>query len=163
MKNEILLMNCRSGNLKGVRSDLFHGADPNARGGDYNLETPLSIAIDRRNFDLVETLVKSGAKVNSYNIWGETPLHLAVKYGNLDMMILFIEYGAEVDALDRDGKTPLMHAVMKLDREAVALFINQGADTKRCDLSKRSVLQHLPPDSDPLIQQMIETGKPSES
>ncbi|XP_055541405.1 uncharacterized protein LOC129727521 [Wyeomyia smithii] len=49
--------------------------------------TPLHVAVERKNLELVECLVAKGANVNAADFAGETPLHAAVEFGNVEILI----------------------------------------------------------------------------
>lgn len=58
---------------------------------DQNQNTPLHIAADQENFEIVKVLVENGANVNLQNIYGETPYYLAQ---NNDIRAYLIANGA---------------------------------------------------------------------
>lgn len=99
-----------------------------------NGDTPMDIAINKRNVAVVELLLKTGANVNNINIWGNTPLIKAAICKCTDIAQLLIDNRADIDyrpisTLARP-KHPnaLMHAVMNNDKSMVQLLLDNNAD-----------------------------------
>lgn len=85
-----------------VQTLLEFGAEINARN---NLgQTPLHVAALQGNSNIVESLLKSGAALNSRDN-GETPLHVARKTGVV--IELLLEYGVDVNIKNENHETPL--------------------------------------------------------
>jgi ankyrin repeat protein len=57
--------------------------------------------------DLVEILIKFGARVNFAIKEGVIPLHIAAQNGHLELVKLLLKYGAMVDAKNAEGHSPL--------------------------------------------------------
>jgi hypothetical protein len=62
------------GRVSHVRRLINNGINIHTR--DQNQNTPLHIAADEENFEIVQILVENGADVNSQNIYGATPYYL---------------------------------------------------------------------------------------
>ena len=104
-----------AGNLRAVKALLELGADPSWRTETACWElsgkegyNALDCAVDggiRRNREqggeLVEALIRAGAKVNQYDGTGKTPLHHAVENIHLDATSVLIKAGADVNAVDK--------------------------------------------------------------
>jgi ankyrin repeat protein len=145
---ETLLYAIRAGDIEKVRELIAQHADVNQR--DENGWTPLHMAADKGELDIVKLLVANGADVNvkmqreghkdrtpkSYALGrnykeiveflyahgADIPrIHLAAYRGDLETVKSLIEGGTEVDANDDDG-TPLHYAAMA-GHEAVARFL----------------------------------------
>ncbi|XP_058451590.1 putative ankyrin repeat protein RF_0381 isoform X2 [Malaya genurostris] len=58
--------------------------------------TPLHVAVELKNLQMVELLVINGALVNAKDYAGETPLHSAVGFGSVEILIYLI-YVARAD------------------------------------------------------------------
>ena len=94
------------GRKENVALLLAHGANPNARiyyGGQSNW-TPLDEAIERRNTDIVDLLLKGGADPN-YHRYREafTLLMTAVDQGNIEIVKLLLDAGADPDTVIPPG------------------------------------------------------------
>lgn len=117
----------------------------------YDLATgksPLIIAIEKNNKQLVELLLKSGADPNvrvassnqiefDNNDYDKTPLIIAVENGYEEIVQLLISYQANPnmrDTSDKEdnkiaGSTPLKYAIESGSVNLVSLLIKAGADT----------------------------------
>jgi ankyrin repeat protein len=62
------------GRIPRIRRLISNGINIHDR--DQNQNTPLHIAADQENFEIVQILVENGADVNSQNIYGATPYYL---------------------------------------------------------------------------------------
>ena len=69
--------------------------------------TPLHIAVSESRPDLVELLVRAGAKLETRASNGRTALHRAAHHGCIECTRLLLEKGADASAVDNDGKTPI--------------------------------------------------------
>ena len=92
---------------------LKHGADPNAQ--DKDGCSPLHQIIGRtfrmdRDLhglnNIIEILLKFGAKIDLKNDAGETPLHLAVEKRELLSIIQLVKYGADINIRNYSGSSP---------------------------------------------------------
>lgn len=75
-------------------------------------KTPLRLAVEYHDEDLVRSILKRGADVNTRHTDRSTPLHMAAWRGRDDLVKLLLEYGADVHAKDRTSETAL-HAAMR--------------------------------------------------
>ena len=123
--------------VQAVKKLSLGGADVNSAGTGGDGFTPLMIAAGEGDEGWVESLLKSGARVDAWHQGERTPLMLASGYaGRLPMWrdfgvsylhepdyrypdraaeyariaALLIDHGAAVNAADRDGRTSLMWA-----------------------------------------------------
>jgi len=121
--NEIqkqLLDAISKGEIKKVRVLLEQGADPNGIDDDMQW-TPLTVAIENEQIEIIKLLLSSGAEINRRSKYGQSPLHIAVdisidgtyqahgKYGDepIDIISYLLQQGADKNATDKDGKTPI--------------------------------------------------------
>lgn len=70
---------------------LLNSGNINIHERDRNQNTPLHIAADEENFEIVKLLVENGANVNLENIYGETPYYLT---HNNDIRAYLVANGA---------------------------------------------------------------------
>ncbi len=91
--------------LPAVQALIKRGADPNSRNGlDF---TPLYIAAASHQNDVVQALIKAGAKADATSPYG-TPLTFACMTANVDAEKLLLSLGANPGIVRTDGLTPLM-------------------------------------------------------
>ena len=90
------------------------GANLNLQNIDGN--TPLHIAIHKKDEEILNLLLKKGANVNLTNCQGETPLHSLLAWPAHFPLIanLLLERGADVNIQNSLGNTPLHQAIFSL-------------------------------------------------
>ena len=105
------------------------GADPN-EANRYGV-TPLYLACQNGNAEIVAALLQHGADPNLAQNGGETPLMTAARTGLPEAVLLLLEAGAKVDAAERNGQTAIMWASARGNREAVVILLKHGAEKNR--------------------------------
>lgn len=107
-------------------------ADVNIKDADGG--TPLSIACETGKFNIVDFLLKNGAKEaitmkSKPSAGGMSPLRQAAQNNHIAVTDLLLKNGAEssVDILDEQGMTPLFVASSKGHSECAALLIGAKA------------------------------------
>lgn len=120
-------------------------------------ETPLHLAVLRRNKQVVAVLIRMKGIVNDYDTWGETPLHNVAYVGDLEIAQQLLEEGADPNRQNECGITPLHIAATRLDLEMVKLFLEHGGDLSINPFESEGVtvaelLDHL----DPSLQEKME-------
>lgn len=88
-------------------------------------ETPLMLAAKVGNHDIVEYLLKAGAKVDNPADVGErlTPLMAAITSNNAEVVALLLSRGASVTLTDNVGMSAMDHAVMTDKRLGKERFV----------------------------------------
>ncbi|MBS1716991.1 MAG: ankyrin repeat domain-containing protein [Armatimonadetes bacterium] len=108
-----------------VKSLLEKGADPNSRNG---LEfTPLYIAAASYQMDVMQELLKAGAKPDAESNYG-TPLTFASMTGNVYGARILFGHNVKIDPIRSDGMTPLMMASHAGAPELVTELVKRKAD-----------------------------------
>jgi uncharacterized protein len=116
----------RSGDRAAALAMLQQKVDVNAP--EANRTTALHYAAYSEDADLVERLLKAGAKPNVVNDFGSTPMSEAAQVGNAAIIKLLLKAGADVNSRNREGQTALM-AVARTGRvDAAQLLLDAGAD-----------------------------------
>jgi ankyrin repeat protein len=95
-------------NKGAVQELLRKRADVNATEGDG--ASALHWAAYRDDADMVDLLIRAGAKVSVANDLKITPLYLAAANGNVAIVEKLLKAGADPDAASETGVTPLMEA-----------------------------------------------------
>ena len=115
-----LLIAARDNSLDFCKILVANNANQNAM--NKKGETALSILIDSKNVENVETILKLGADPNQQDHNGRISLHIAVNNAetsadaSFDMEALLIRQGANVNAIDKRGRTPLHYAFVKIGK-----------------------------------------------
>ena len=88
-------------------------------------------AVRRGNLDVVEMLLKAGAKPNSTDHYGYAPLHSAARHNQLAIVQSLVNHGADVDISNSIERTPLKAAGMHTSREAALMLVERGATVRK--------------------------------
>lgn len=100
------------------------GADVNAS------DNPLFIALqNQNNSEIVDELIKGGARVNSRHGDGWTPLMIASHNGNVKVIEVLLSHDAHVNAKSDKGYTPLYLALHN-NNVAAKVLIENGASSR---------------------------------
>ncbi|KAH9509713.1 hypothetical protein Btru_044321 [Bulinus truncatus] len=91
--------------------------------------TLLTLAIENNEgFNLIESIVKSGADVNVQNQQGQTALMIAARAQRNDVLRMLIQSGAKLDVLNYKQMTALAICITNNNNIGVDLLILMGAD-----------------------------------
>ena len=105
---------CRQGGAKAISEALKRGADVNGR--DPDGWSPLMLAAQWNNAEVVRVLLEAGAEVNALNPSGWSPLMLAAQWNGAEVVGLLARAGADVHTREGDGWTALMIAALSQAR-----------------------------------------------
>lgn len=134
----------RWGDLTAIERTFKNGADLNAR---IDSSTLIYLAIDARNFDAVELLLRLGARVDdSVQLTGSlrnyTALHLACFKNDQDLTrLLVIEYDANVHAV-ADDTQPIALAALLGHVDIVRILLDNSANPD-ATISKSTYTKHV--------------------
>ena len=90
--------------------------------------TPLLLAAEEGNGEMVRFLVRKGVDVRQSDGAGVTPLQAATASGKLDLVKYFIAHGARLDEMDLLGRGALHVAAAKDHSEIAEFLLRQGAN-----------------------------------
>ena len=121
-----LLSACREGDLFKVRQLIKEGCDVNTTGGEYGT-TPLMEAAIRGHNQVVEELIRKGARVNVKDNAQRTALYWVSWNGHCSVVKTLCAAGADTNVQDHWGLTPLMGAAERGSDEIVCELIRAGA------------------------------------
>ena len=101
-----LMTACAQQNVSNVNQLIKYGAKPNdTLSNGYSV---LMMASSFGSYEIVETLLEQGAKINqTRKVDGITALMLATFNGNVEKVKLLLSYGADKYVTDKNGKTAL--------------------------------------------------------
>jgi ankyrin repeat protein len=122
-----------------VLSLLQQGVDPNER--LYYRETVLMTAVVEGHCEVVDCLIKHGAKVDAKNDGGIAALMLAASDETATMTQLLLDAGADVNARDAYGRTALFHAAQFARAEVVKLLLANGVNPHITNRRGKTALQ----------------------
>jgi len=93
--------------------------------------TPLILAAQQGNAEVMEPLIKAGADVNAKTGNGTTPLMFAAASGNTDAVKVLLDRGADVNAQESTrGLNAAMFAAASDRASVIDLLASRGADLK---------------------------------
>jgi uncharacterized protein len=93
--------------------------------------SPLLLACQYGNTDILRALLDAGADVNDVSSNGISALTLCAGSAPTTIVKRFIEQGAKVTSADVLGQTALMHAAANGKSDNVSLLLNSGANINR--------------------------------
>ena len=94
-------------------------------------DTPLIYAIHKKNEDIIDILLQSGANPNQSNLEGNTPLIAAVKDFSSNIVIRLLEEGAKINQTNAYNESPLKIATTLGNQECINLLTEHGASFTR--------------------------------
>ena len=110
------------------------GADVEAVSQNKIQETPLLMAVEGGDLELVHTLVSAGANINGVNAGGFTPLHYAVQRDQLLILVYLLHNHADTEFRDIYGSTPLAWAAYHTNVKMVQQLLRYNANPMATDL-----------------------------
>ena len=108
---------------------ITNGADVNAFTNDKF--TPLIIASNCNNLNVVNSLIKHGANIHLVDRYGRTALHYSitvVDHDSVTVLRSLIKNGADVNALTNDKCSPLMMSSLSGSVNVVTILVENGAN-----------------------------------
>ena len=125
------------------KKDLEHNEDEkkfiNAR--NQNGQTPLHVATQHNQSNIVELLLKFDADANAEDNDGMTPLFYTSQSARSSAVVrLLLAGGARVDVRNKNGQTPLHVASQHVNHSNVTLLLRSGAAVDEQDNDKMTPL-----------------------
>src|SRR5712691_4491580 len=133
MRRTLITMGCLAAFAALPLSGMIHAA---ATGGAAVVEAAMS-----GNRDLVRTLLKDGADVNTAQADGMTALHWAAQKGDVELAKVLLYASANVRATTRIGAyTPLLIASRNGDAPMIRTLVDSGADANNATANGTTAL-----------------------
>ena len=125
----------------------------------YFTGTPLSVAAEYGNSEIVQICLENGANANSVDSRGRTPLFHAMTTKGLGATMSLLQHKADVSIPDRNGITPLICAIKYNLPGLVMLLIDNGADVSIPDRNGNTPLIHaIKKDLPGVVMLLIQNG-----
>jgi ankyrin repeat protein len=124
---------------------LEQGADPNITDNESNF-TPTHYAVGWNNYEILELLIKYGAKVDKQDIYGNTPLIYSVKEKNDACFDLIIKEKPNLNTWNVDGKIILHIVLDSYDEQNSKKYIDaliEDSNLSHQDLYGNTCLHYL--------------------
>jgi len=110
--------------LDKIKLLIYYGADINSM--DMYGNTPLLIAIYKKNDNIINFLIDNGADINIKNKNGDTPLLIATKKNYIECCKKLINNNVNVNYKDSNGNSSLMIAIKNEKIELVKMLIGDS-------------------------------------
>ncbi len=103
--------------------------EDNLNGWDKNrFYTPLLLAVEDSDVEIIEELVKLGADINIKDDNGKTALMDAAHEGEIDVVETLLECDVDVSLTDRSGFSALHASVLSKNKDVVSAILNKCDD-----------------------------------
>jgi hypothetical protein len=142
--------------------------DPNILNGLDSADgyTPLIAAAVNGKAEIVQLLLKQGARVDAPSRDGETPLLLVARkasynHARVIQLLLSAKPPPSIDAPDSAGKTPLMFAIQNKDIESIRLLSRAGASQTVTDANGVGVKELAKQTGDVAVLRALNPAEPS--
>ena len=136
------------GDTDAVRKLLAEGETANGRDKNYNNLSPLHIAVENGNVEIVKLLLDHGANVNARNDSELTPLMFIDEDATPLLIKILLNAGAKVDARDETGEDVLLSTIDSISVDVLKALIKGGADVRHADGTGVTALMKAAEDED---------------
>lgn len=124
------------GDVKRMQTLIKRGADVNVRTEDKEGDTPLILAIDKGNAQMVKLLLQNGARVDmTEKSQNNTPLLIAVDRKRPEAVKMLLLHDADPNLFNVEKTTPLHLAVLHRSIETARQLVEHGADLNCRDIN----------------------------
>ena len=106
---------------------------------DKNKEfvTPLHVAAEKSHYDVMDVLLKHGAKVNALDSAGQTCLHRCGREGNVQACRILLSFGADPNIVSLQGYT-----AAQLATDSVAKLLAEDSGSTHSPSAAPSTADH---------------------
>lgn len=106
--------------------------------------TPLHVAAQNGQNDIVKLLISNGARVDARSHWKYTALSFAAESARQDVVVTLLDAGADLEAVTKEGFTPLHKAMLKESKnmqDVIVILLIRGANYNALDREGLTPLQ----------------------
>eukprot|EP01125_Pyxidicula_operculata_P007297 TRINITY_DN2484_c0_g1_i1.p1 TRINITY_DN2484_c0_g1~~TRINITY_DN2484_c0_g1_i1.p1 ORF type:complete len:442 (+),score=81.74 TRINITY_DN2484_c0_g1_i1:52-1377(+) len=162
----LLLRSVKEGHIDVLKQLIQQGVDVNSVDPETS-RTPLTLAIEKKNPEAVEVLIKSPSiKLNKADKIGDTPFYLAChlaskKNEEINKIVSLLLDTKEVDLniQNKDGSNALMLVVGANDKETTSLLLNNGVDVNTANLKGVTALEiACQNDNEDIVKELVFHG-----
>ena len=121
---------------------IANGEDVNFKDKDNGGVTALFLAVANGNYEIAETLLNLGAKVNARDENKRTPLMYLDDDAPAELVLLLIKHGAKVNLTDEEKNTALILAAEWDKPEILQILIDHGADVNARNAEGQTALMN---------------------
>lgn len=114
--------------IDAVRDLISKGENVNTKEDSYSKITPLFVAVEHGNVEIVQMLLNAGAKVNARDKEKQTPLMRLDNDATAELIDVLVRSGAKVGLIDKEGNSALIISASYAPSEAIQALIDAGAD-----------------------------------
>ncbi len=137
-----LVLAVENNDLDEVKARIAMGEKVNVRDKGYDGNSPLHIAVENGNAEIIEVLLRAGAKTNIKNFAKQTPIMLLDQDSTPEIANMLLRHGAKIKFLDANKNTALHGAVEYASPEVVQLLINAGVNVNAKNKEGRTALMN---------------------
>ena len=107
--------------------------------------TPIYYLLDSSDgseTEILQILIKSGAKINISDKYGITPLHLVSFKGQDEYMSIFLQNNVDINAYDKFNRIPLNYAIMEGQLNSAYYLLESGSNINTKDIDGNTLLHY---------------------
>ena len=139
-----IFAHCRDGNFGAVKFWLDN-TEHDMNQGDDHLFSPLHWACREGRVQIVDLLIKRGAKVNVTNMGDDTPLHNAAQNGHVSIIKKLVQQKCNINVVNEHGNTPLHYACFGQYAVCCEELVASGALVSICNKYNQTPLSKARP------------------
>jgi hypothetical protein len=143
-----------------VRELIAQGENVNGKDEAYDDITPLFVAVETGDLEIVQLLLDAGAKVNARSSNKRTPLMQIDSDATPELVDLLVRNGAKLNLTDKENNTALIAAINNwAPAAAVQALIRAGSDARVANKSGRTALMEAAERDDlDIVKLLVEVG-----
>lgn len=121
--------------------------------------TPLFVAVESGNIEMVEMLLQFRAKINVRDSNKQTPIMKLDDDATPELVDLLVRYGAKVNAVDKQGNTALILAAGAANADVIKALLTAGADVHSANKEGQTALMEAAENDDlETVRLLLERG-----